>query len=91
MYLVRLRYLSGNVVYWHAGGGWVSDPAHAQVFYDRARALRKARYERGAEREGFQRELRRKAKRDRKQEWSPRTYTKPVLPEDSQVDVVEIK
>lgn len=92
MYLVRLRYPSGEVVYWHVGGGWVSNPALAEVFYDRTRALRKARYERGADREGFERWLRSEAKRDRvhKQAWSPRTYERPELPAFRDVDVVEV-
>lgn len=90
MYAVRRTYPDGSVAYWVAGGGWVGDIAHAEIFYDRRRALRKARYERGADREGFERELRRKGRRDRKQAWSPRTYTQPRLPADANVDVVEI-
>lgn len=91
MYAVRITYRDGSVAYWSAGGGWVNDIAHARIFYDRAWALRKARYERGAAREGFVRELKRKSRYDRKQAWSPRTYAKPQLPEDAQVDVVEIE
>lgn len=93
MYAVRVLYRDGSVVYWMASGGWTSDIAHAQIFYNRAQALRKARYERTAEIEGFWREERRKKKLrgDPKQAWSPRTYIEPLPPSPPSVDVVEIR